>query len=149
MLTNCPLGKKETHACWECLYGIELTSDNRDVSGYDCAHPDYKETYKVKPRKVTHGFCTVCGKSVKFRLGWDGVASPTRKGIITYKELYAYCPHCNNQIYVPAVNDVNVYHRNKAYAEKVPEEPLKIGTQKDLIKMCEQGYSFNNDMEDI
>lgn len=77
---------------------------------------------KVKPKKITHGFCEYCGKNVKFRLYWEDVATPTRKGIITYKELHAVCKECDCEIYVPAVNDVNVYRREKAYAEKVPEQ---------------------------
>ena len=32
------------------------------------------------------------------------------------------CKECDCEIYVPAVNDVNVARRNKAYAEKVPEQ---------------------------
>lgn len=123
MLTNCPLGRKETHACWECLFNGHRESNIAfNPQGKKCIHPDYKETMKVKPHKVTHGFCNFCGKPVKFLLDWDGVASSTRKGVITYKELYAYCPHCDGPVYVPAVNDVNVYRRNKAYAAKVPEQ---------------------------
>lgn len=80
---------------------------------------------KVKLKKITHGFCEHCGKRVKFRLDWEGCVLTTNKGIITYKELYAYCPHCDNQVYIPAVHDVNVYRREKAYAEKVPE-PVQI-----------------------
>ena len=76
---------------------------------------------KVKPKKITHGFCEYCGKDVEFRLDWEGCVAPTRKGIISYKELYAYCPHCYRPIYVPAVNDINIYRREKAYAEKVIE----------------------------
>lgn len=77
---------------------------------------------KVKPKKITHGFCEYCGKNVKFRLDWEGCVWPTNKGIVSYKELYAYCPYCYREIYVPAVNDVNVYRREKAYAEKIPEK---------------------------
>lgn len=80
---------------------------------------------KVKPKKITHGFCKHCGKDVKFRLCSEGVATPTRKGIITYKELYAVCKECDCEIYVPAVNDVNVYRREIAYVEKMPE-PIQI-----------------------
>lgn len=80
---------------------------------------------KVKPKKVEIAFCPYCGKRVKFRLYWEGVATPTRKGIIIYKELHAVCKECDCEIYVPAVNDVNVYRREKAYAEKVPE-PVQI-----------------------
>ena len=123
---NCPDYKQNSHACFGCPWG-ELGETT-----YVCRNTKYDndtKTHKVKPRKITHGFCTICGKSVKFRLDWDGVASPTRKGIITYKELYAYCPHCDNQIYVPAVNDINVYRREKAYAEKKPTPiPMPIAS---------------------
>ena len=80
---------------------------------------------KVKTKKITHGFCQYCKEYVRFYLDWMGCAWPTDKGIVTYRELEARCPHCLREIYVPAVNDVNVYHREKAYAEKVPE-PVQI-----------------------
>ena len=76
---------------------------------------------KVKPKKVEYAFCPTCGKSVKFIMDWEGVAQMTSKGIITYRELYAVCPECDEEVYVLAINDVNVYRREKAYAEKVPE----------------------------
>ena len=78
---------------------------------------------KVKPRKITRSaFCEHCGKKVEFFLNWVGCAGPTDKGIITYRELEARCPHCYREIYAPAVNDINVYRRDKAYAEKVSEQ---------------------------
>lgn len=80
---------------------------------------------KVKPKKITHGFCQYCKEYVRFHLDWMGCAWPTNKGIVTYRELEAHCPHCCRPIYVPAVNDVNVYRRKKAYAGKVPE-PMQI-----------------------
>ena len=80
---------------------------------------------KVKPKKIEIAFCEHCGKQVKFHLDWEGCVWTTNKGIVNYKELYAYCPHCYHQIYVPAVNDVNIYRREKAYAEKVPS-PVQI-----------------------
>ena len=85
---------------------------------------------KVTPRKVEYTFCPTCRKQVKFKIDWEGVAQMTSKGIITYKELYAFCPECGEEIYVPAVNDVNVHRRNKTYAEKVPESvqiPIAAG----------------------
>lgn len=81
---------------------------------------------KVKPKKIEIAFCEYCGKRVKFRLYWEGVATPTRKGIITYKELHAVCKECDCEIYVPAVNDVNVYRREKAYVKKILSEPIQI-----------------------
>ena len=92
---------------------------------------------KVTPRKVTHGFCQYCKEYVRFRLDWMGCAWPTDKGIVTYRELEAHCPHCYREIYVPAVNDVNVYRRNKAYAEKVPEQialPIASGEAAKVIE---------------
>ena len=74
---------------------------------------------KVKPRKIKpEVFCIECNKKVKFRVEKEGVASSTSKGVIIYKELYAYCPHCYLEVYVPAVNDINVRSRQKAFEEK-------------------------------
>ena len=123
MLTNCPLGRKETHACWLCPFSTPIHNDEGEIEKYMCLHIGYKKKYKVKPRKVTRSaFCEHCGKKVEFFLNWVGCARPTDKGIVTYRELEAHCPHCYREIYVPAVNDVNVARRNKAYAEKIPEQ---------------------------
>lgn len=84
---------------------------------------------KVKPKKVEYIFCPTCGKYVKFKTDWEGVAQMTSKGVITYKELYAFCPECEEEVYVPAINDVNVYRRDKAFEHKhttVGEELAKI-----------------------
>lgn len=131
---NCPFRKMETHACWGCPHSTY--EDNT----YICHNSRYdKKSYKVKPRKVKRtAFCEHCGKKVQFYLNWMGCVWPTDKGIVAYRELEAHCPHCYREIYVPAINDVNVARRNKAYAEKVPDESIKIGTMEDLIKMCEE-----------
>ena len=148
MLTNCPLGKKETHACWECLFNGHRESNIAfNVQGKKCTHPDYKETMKVKPHKVTRrsAFCEHCGKKVEFYLDWMGCVWPTDKGIVSYRELEAHCPHCYREIYVPAVHDINVYRRNKAYAEKVPEQivfPIASGkAAKAIEKMMQMQLS--------
>lgn len=93
---------------------------------------------KVKTKKVEIAFCPYCGKRVKFHLYWEGVATPTRKGIITYKELYAVCKECDCEIYVPAVNDVNAHRRNKAYAEKVPEPLIMPIASGEVAKAIEK-----------
>lgn len=80
---------------------------------------------KVKPKKIETAFCEHCGKRVKFRLDWEGCVWQTNKGIVSAKELYAYCPHCYRPIHVPAVNDINVSRREKAYTEKVLK-PIQI-----------------------
>lgn len=80
---------------------------------------------KVVPKKVTHTFCPNCGKSVEFKMDWEGVAQNTSKGIITYKELYAFCPECEEEVYVPAINDINTHRRNKAFENKIPFIPEK------------------------
>lgn len=93
---------------------------------------------KVKPRKIETAICPYCGKYVKFRLGWKGVAQVTRKGIITYKELFAICKECDCEIYVPAVNNINAYRREKAYTEKIPQ-PIQIPiTADELAKRIEE-----------
>ena len=93
---------------------------------------------KVKPKKIEIAFCEHCGKHVNFHLDWEGCVCPTNKGIVTYQELYAYCPHCYRQIYVPAVSDVNIYRREKAYAEKVPEPLIMPIASGEVAKAIEK-----------
>ena len=56
MLTNCPLGKKETHACWGCFFSAPRHKPTGEIESYFCCHKDYgkPKTYKVKPRKIKH-----------------------------------------------------------------------------------------------
>ena len=131
MLTNCPLGKKEIPDCWKCEQFDRANNYICKITGEKKGNPAFAEgkltcsrrTFKVKPHKVTRtAFCEHCGKKVQFFLDWMGCAWRTDKGIVTYRELEAHCPHCYREIYVSAVNDVNVYRREKAYAEKIPEQ---------------------------
>ena len=146
--------------CLKCLQKFEpnANEDNTTLSEYldwceGCAElrqvvvtfddgSDIKETIKVKPRKVETTFCEKCDKDVKFKIDWQGVASTTPKGIITYKELYAYCPHCQDLLYVPAINDINVYRREKAYRElpdaNSPEVQKGIENLKEMFKNKEK-----------
>lgn len=118
MKTNCPLGNKATHDCYWCIFnGHRESNVVYNPQGKKCTHPDYK--MKVKPHKIEKTFCTECGKDVAFKIDWEGVASPTREGIVTYKELYAICNGCGNEVYVPAINDINVYRREKAYRKLI------------------------------
>ena len=75
---------------------------------------------KVKLRKVKYAFCFTCGKSVKFKIDWEGVVENTSKGIINYRELQAFCPECKKEIYIPAINEINTNRRNKAFENKIP-----------------------------
>lgn len=133
---NCPDYKQNSHACFGCPWG-ELGETT-----YNCKNTKYDNNtrvHRVKPRKVKRSaFCEHCGKYVNFRLCWEGAAAPTRKGIITYKELYAVCKECDCEIYVSAVNDVNVYRREKAYAEKVPEPIIMPIVSGELAKVIEK-----------
>lgn len=90
---------------------------------------------KVKPRKITTAFCEHCGKDIQFHLDWVGCASQTNKGIITYKELEAYCPHCYHEIYIPAVN---VARKIKAYTEKVQKKILMPIASGETAKIIEK-----------
>lgn len=68
MLTNCPLGKKETHACWECLYGgMKDSNQILDPVDIKCIHPDYNKEINTPGSKTesTGGLygwiCPKCG----------------------------------------------------------------------------------------
>lgn len=134
---NCAKYKDNSHACWWCPCSV-FENDN-----YICKNAaldtSEEKVYRVKPRKITRSaFCEHCGKKVQFYLDWMGCAWPTDKGVVTYRELEAHCPHCYREIYVPAVNDVNVYRRNKAYAKKVPEPLIMPIVSGEVAKAIEK-----------
>lgn len=137
---NCSGYKSNSHACRWCPCAV-FENDS-----YICKNTtldtNKKGVYKIKPRKVKRtAFCKHCGKKCKVYLDWMGCAWPTDKGVVTYRELEARCPHCLHEIYIPALNDVNVYRRNKAYAEKVPEQiaiPIASGEVAKVIERMMQ-----------
>ena len=51
MITNCPLGNKDSHSCWWCLFS-NIQSNN--PTNRICNHPGYDKpkTYKVKPKRI-------------------------------------------------------------------------------------------------
>ena len=68
MLTNCPLGKKETHACWECLFNDHRESNILfNTQDKKCTHLDYKKETNTPESKTesTGGLyswiCPKCG----------------------------------------------------------------------------------------
>lgn len=110
MPRNCPVGKKDSHACWECIHNnnnecttqntitklIEDTIDN--VECFRCIHfkvcarhmggmnlvrcEDYEEPHIGKWEKFGYKWkCSSCGSKVNI----DG--TPLENGLL-------YCSHC-------------------------------------------------------
>lgn len=52
MIGVCPLGEKESHACWLCNYGKLKNVGVGDLAGYDCTHPDYAKITKEELSKL-------------------------------------------------------------------------------------------------
>ena len=51
-MNNCPLGKKETHACWGCIYEQEHREPISGLlDGYVCTHPDYNKEKPIGMKK--------------------------------------------------------------------------------------------------
>ena len=134
--------------CLECLRKFEpnANEDNTTLSDYldwceGCAElrqvvltfddeDSSNKSYKVKPRKIETAFCLECGKKVKFKIEWKNRLVCRAYSAAEYKELYAICKECGNEVYVPAINDINVNHSEKAYAElfKTQIQPTPIVT---------------------
>ena len=106
--------------------------DGGKIKEYMCLHSKYGKLNKnkVKPRKIEPAFCLECSKKVKFKIEWKNRLVCRAYSAAEYKELYAICKECGNEVYVPAINDINVNHREKAYAEllKTQIQPTPIVT---------------------
>lgn len=63
-----------------------------------------------------HGnFCIHCGRAVAYKVIFTPVTFNVGNTEVLYKEASAICMDCNNEIYVPEVNDKNVNARRIAY----------------------------------
>ena len=62
-------------------------------------------------------FCPKCYESVPYYLRQSEKKISVREVSFSYLEIEAVCKECHNPVYVPAINDKNVYERHKAYYE--------------------------------
>ena len=67
----------------------------------------------MKKRKTA--FCIACDEDVEYMMFTERVETVVRGAKIRYVEVAAKCPVCEEELYVPEVNDVNVQARENAY----------------------------------
>ena len=65
-------------------------------------------------RRMT-AFCIECDEDVEYTMFTERVETVVRGAKIRYVEVAAKCPVCEEELYVPEVNDVNVQARGDAY----------------------------------
>ena len=66
-------------------------------------------------------FCCKCYDKEEYNIEtFEDVAS-VREVTFSYPKTRAKCKVCGTEVYVPAINDKNVYERHKAYYEKLKE----------------------------
>ena len=66
-------------------------------------------------------YCTRCGVKVLYKLESSMEETSVHEVSFKFLETRARCRICGEQVYVPAVNDKNVYERHKAYYAKLDE----------------------------
>lgn len=75
-------------------------------------------------------FCAGCYESVPYRLESVTKEISVKEISFSYLEIQARCTECNSLVYVPAINDKNVYERHKAYYDalsKICMEEIQNG----------------------
>lgn len=60
-------------------------------------------------------FCTNCGERVSYTVSEVRKTVTKKATTFSYNEIHAKCKKCNEPIYVPLVNDVNVLRRELAF----------------------------------
>ena len=61
-------------------------------------------------------FCNHCKISVPWYLLYEKEEWITKENIpLKYYSVAAICEHCNHEVYVPQINDLNVEHRERLY----------------------------------
>lgn len=74
---------------------------------------------------MTTAFCISCRHTVKYTVNERDVEVVSPKGLIKYKELYAICNECGEEIYVAELNDKNVERNKIAYKNLINEKEIK------------------------
>lgn len=72
-------------------------------------------------------FCTKCYDKEEYTIESSEEVASVREVTFTYLQTRARCKKCGELVYVPAVNDANVYERHKEYYNKLGE--LRNGIQ--------------------
>lgn len=66
-------------------------------------------------------FCTICYQPVSYHLESGMREISVKEVSFSFLETRAICDQCGTRVYVPAINDKNVYERHKAYYNKLFE----------------------------
>ena len=66
-------------------------------------------------KKRQTAFCIACDEDVEYTMFTERVETVVRGAKIRYVEVAAKCTVCEEELYVPEVNDVNVQARENAY----------------------------------
>lgn len=61
-------------------------------------------------------FCTRCGCERAYDVHMEPVEFDVRGGSFRCRELRAFCVVCDNEIYVPEINDANARAREEAFS---------------------------------
>ena len=66
-------------------------------------------------------FCSKCYDREEYRTEVQDEVASVREVTFSFPETKAYCKACGTLVYIPAVNDINVYERHKAYYNRLKE----------------------------
>lgn len=61
-------------------------------------------------------FCTRCGCERVYDVRMEPAEFNVRGGSLRCRELRALCAACNNEVYVPEINDANARAREEAFS---------------------------------
>ncbi|MBM6725149.1 hypothetical protein [Pseudoflavonifractor phocaeensis] len=61
-------------------------------------------------------FCTNCGCKRAYTVRMEPVEFNVRGGSFRCRELRAFCVVCNNEVYVPEINDANARAREETFS---------------------------------
>lgn len=66
-------------------------------------------------------FCCKCYEKTEYDIEVSEEVASVREVTFSYPKTRAKCKVCGTEVYVPAINDKNVYERHKAYYEALKE----------------------------
>lgn len=67
---------------------------------------------------MSDNYCANCGKNVPIWIRHRAVTLRYGKRRTTYDELYAICQFCNEEVYSPKINGMNIIRWNRVLSEE-------------------------------
>jgi RNase P subunit RPR2 len=108
------IGDNSRPGCKNCMQCTNLEDAIQTYMDGKCPKSDVT-SLDYAPKHIHSAFCSTCARPTTYSLHTRQDTFTVRGKSYGYEETYAKCKICEDEIYVPMVNDINAVARETAY----------------------------------